>query len=58
MTRDLTEGNVTKALLLFAYPMILGNLLQQCHCSPDQLMKISACPADDGFRQRGKQKIG
>ena len=27
--RDLTEGNVTKSLLLFAGPMILGNLLQQ-----------------------------
>ena len=27
--RNLTEGNVTKSLLLFAGPMILGNLLQQ-----------------------------
>ncbi len=31
MNRDLTKGNVTKSLLLFAAPMILGNLLQQCY---------------------------
>ncbi len=31
MNRDLTEGNVTKSLLYFAAPMILGNLLQQCY---------------------------
>lgn len=31
MNHDLTEGNVTKSLLYFAAPMILGNLLQQCY---------------------------
>ena len=31
MNRDLTKGNVTKSLLMFAGPMILGNLLQQCY---------------------------
>ncbi len=31
MNHDLTEGNVTKSLLYFAMPMILGNLLQQCY---------------------------
>ncbi|MBQ9748168.1 MAG: MATE family efflux transporter [Clostridia bacterium] len=29
MNRDLTQGGVTRAMLLFAAPMILGNLLQQ-----------------------------
>ena len=29
MNRDLTQGPVTKSMLLFALPMILGNLLQQ-----------------------------
>lgn len=29
MKRDLTEGNVTKGLLFFAGPMMLGNFLQQ-----------------------------
>lgn len=29
MNRDLTRGSVTKGMLLFALPMILGNLLQQ-----------------------------
>lgn len=31
MNHDLTKGNVTKSLLTFAAPMILGNLLQQCY---------------------------
>ncbi len=31
INQDLTKGNVTKSLLLFAAPMILGNLLQQCY---------------------------
>ena len=29
--RDLTTGSVTSAMLLFAVPMILGNVLQQCY---------------------------
>ena len=29
--RDLTKGNVTATMLLFAVPMILGNVLQQCY---------------------------
>ena len=29
MKRDLTRGPVTKSMLLFAIPMILGDLLQQ-----------------------------
>lgn len=31
INHDLTKGNVTKSLLYFAAPMILGNLLQQCY---------------------------
>ena len=31
MKRDLTKGNVTVTMLLFAVPMILGNILQQCY---------------------------
>lgn len=29
--RDLTKGNVTAVMLLFAVPMILGNIMQQCY---------------------------
>ena len=29
MRKDLTKGNVTTTMLLFAAPMIAGNLLQQ-----------------------------
>lgn len=38
MTKDLTKGNVTKTMLLFACPMILGNLLQQCYNIADTLI--------------------
>ena len=31
MTRDLTEGPITKTMMYFAYPMIMGNLLQQLY---------------------------
>ena len=31
INQNLTKGNVTKSLLVFAAPMILGNLLQQCY---------------------------
>ena len=36
--KDLTQGNVTKTMLLFAAPMILGNLLQQCYNIADTLI--------------------
>lgn len=29
MNNQLTKGSITKSLLLFSLPMILGNLLQQ-----------------------------
>ncbi|MBQ5332239.1 MAG: MATE family efflux transporter [Oscillospiraceae bacterium] len=38
MTKDLTKGSVTKTMLLFACPMILGNLLQQCYNITDSLI--------------------
>lgn len=38
MNRDLTRGPVTKGMLLFALPMILGNLLQQFYNVADTLI--------------------
>ena len=38
MNRDLTKGPVTKSMLLFAIPMILGDLLQQCYNIADTLI--------------------
>lgn len=38
MKKDLTQGKVNKTLLLFAGPMILGNLLQQCYNIADTLI--------------------
>lgn len=38
MKHDLTTGNVTKTMLLFAVPMILGNLLQQLYNIADTLI--------------------
>ena len=38
MNRDLTKGPVIKSMLLFAIPMILGDLLQQCYNVADTLI--------------------
>lgn len=38
MYRDLTRGSITKGLLLFALPMIAGNLLQQFYNIADTLI--------------------
>ncbi len=38
MNTDMTKGPVMKSMLLFAVPMILGNLLQQCYNIADTLI--------------------
>ena len=38
MNKDLTHGPVMGSMLLFAVPMILGNLLQQCYNIADTLI--------------------
>ena len=38
MNRDLTRGPVVSSILLFAIPMILGDLLQQCYNIADTLI--------------------
>lgn len=38
MQHNLSEGSVTRSMLLFAYPMILGNLLQQFYNVADTLI--------------------
>lgn len=38
MTVKLTIGSVAKSMLLFAVPMILGDLLQQCYNIADTLI--------------------
>lgn len=38
MKGDLTKGPVMKSMLWFAFPMILGNLLQQCYNVADTLI--------------------
>ena len=38
MEKDLTQGNVAKTMLIFSFPMILGNLLQQCYNIADTLI--------------------
>ena len=35
---DLTRGGITRPMLLFAGPMIAGNLLQQCYNIADTLI--------------------
>lgn len=36
--RSMTEGNITKNLIYFALPMMVGNLLQQCYNVADTLI--------------------
>lgn len=38
MNKDLAQGPVMRSMLLFAVPMILGNLLQQCYNIADTLI--------------------
>lgn len=38
MNRDLTRGPIMRSMMLFAVPMILGNLLQQCYNVADTLI--------------------
>ena len=38
MQIDLTRGGITRPMLLFAGPMIAGNLLQQCYNIADTLI--------------------
>ena len=38
MQHNLTKGPITSSILLFAFPMILGNLLQQCYNIADTLI--------------------
>ena len=38
MDHDLTQGSVMRSMLVFATPMILGNLLQQCYNIADTLI--------------------
>lgn len=38
MNRELTKGPVVKSMLMFAIPMILGNLLQQCYNIADTMI--------------------
>ena len=38
MRGDLTRGPITRTILLFALPMMLGNLLQQCYNVADTLI--------------------
>ena len=38
MRGDLTTGPITRTMLLFALPMMAGNLLQQCYNVADTLI--------------------
>lgn len=42
MYHDLTEGKISRSLLLFALPMMAGNLLQQFYNIADTLI-VGVC---------------
>lgn len=52
MKRDLTSGNITSALLAFAGPMIIGNLLQQVYNIADTLI-VGRCLGEDALAAVG-----
>ena len=52
MNRDLTRGPVMGAMLAFAAPMILGNLLQQCYNIADTLI-VGRCLGKDALAAVG-----
>lgn len=52
MKRDLTSGNITSALLAFAGPMIIGNLLQQIYNIADTLI-VGRCLGEDALAAVG-----
>lgn len=40
MYRDLTRGSISRSLILFALPMMAGNMLQQFYNIADTLIRI------------------
>lgn len=52
MKRELTSGNITSALLAFAGPMIIGNLLQQIYNIADTLI-VGRCLGEDALAAVG-----
>lgn len=48
-TVDLTEGSISKKLILFAFPMMIGNLLQQFYNIVDIPMAAGVSPTRRGF---------
>lgn len=64
MNRDLTQGGIAKTMLLFALPMIAGNLLQQFYNIADTwvvgnfLGKNPLAAADlVGFFYKGRKRF-
>lgn len=43
---NLTEGSITGTMLRFAFPLMLGNLLQQCYNVADTLIVGRVLGAD------------
>lgn len=52
MKKDLTSGNITKTLLAFAGPMIIGNLLQQVYNIADTLI-VGRCLGENALAAVG-----
>ena len=38
MARDMTQGNITKHLLVYAVPLVFGNLFQQLYHTVDSVV--------------------
>ncbi len=50
--KDMTEGNVTKSIIRFALPLLLGNILQQTYNIVDTII-VGKCLGDDALAAVG-----
>ena len=57
MYRDLTKGSIAKGLLLFALPMIAGNLLQQLYNIADTPRNQRGATEFPAARSRHAKKL-
>ena len=52
--RNLTEGNETKEIILFALPMLIGNVFQQLYNMVDSIV-VGQFVGEEAFSRRGSQ---
>ena len=63
MTKDLTSGSPLKVILMFTFPLVLGNLFQQFYALADTIIVGRFCGdrlgqlSDSGLCHRRMQRL-